>query len=82
MTSSCFPITDEYVVPDAVVFSMGYDSNLSTGATVSIAPEWIVTAIFSFDRGCSCTRCASLFSSALKKKLNTSVCFDLDIEGN
>ena len=39
MSSACFPAADKYFVPGAVVYPIGYDSNFSTDATVSLPPE-------------------------------------------
>ena len=48
MSSACFLAADEYVVPDAVVFSSGYDSTFSAEATVSLAQESVMAAVLSY----------------------------------
>ena len=54
----------------AAVFSIGYDSRFFTDGTVSLGPESIMTAIFSYS---SCVKFCFSFSCALMRQFNTSV---------
>ena len=64
---------------DAVVFPFGYDSNFSTDATVSLSPEPIMAAIFSYSSWMFTHKCCFSFSCALVRQLHKSVCFDLNL---
>ena len=68
-SSACFLAADEYVVLDAVVLSVGYDSNLESIMTANFTHSWR-----EFEH-----KCCFSFSCALMRQLSKSVCFDLDL---